>query len=619
LIRVLRLLAVVRRRERLAAALVGLSRYALPAGLLIATGALLAERLLGAALQWGWAAVMPIFLVVAWAYVRPRPWRATARRIDEHYHLHDLLGSALELARVTTSDSRSRALIEILLVDAEAAAANCDPRRIVSFSFVKPRMLDAFAAFALVLAAMVPSVDADERDTSSSTVGAHVSHGSPGHETVDLSLAEPIRQDLRGLQRGEDDIAHMANAVLELLDALEHGTISVDEALANLEALERELANAEQRFETTLEDDPGMLEHGVEALADGLRSEDLTREAARALDEGRGQDAERALSESGQHAQTSEEHTAALERALANADRRLGEVADRKRDTASRLAEAERRLRREQKRNDSEDANDRERRLQQQRDRVDELRRQHEREQNAQRKLDELQRQAAQARDRNDSAEQRRRALDRLGRSAANAASTARTHQRLRHGREAMEEAKRFIRRSGQQGDANDRRKQQAKRFSKAAQGKRGKQGKSTLLVEGQIGDGEPDMMLDDDRPGDGQPGDHQDGQDGGDSSEAAGPSASDTMGTGSQEPFGDEHGIDVRPKNLRVTPHRGHGATRAEIIRTASQEGFAAEAYRDVYQDYRSFAQSTLDQESMPTSARKRVKRYFRMIQPRQ
>ena len=62
----------------------------------------------------------------------------------------------------------------------------------------------------------------------------------------------------------------------------------------------------------------------------------------------------------------------------------------------------------------------------------------------------------------------------------------------------------------------------------------------------------------------------------------------------------------------------RLRGATRAETIRTASQEGFADANYRDVYQDYKSFAQSSLDSEAMPAPQRRRVKRYFQMIQPR-
>jgi hypothetical protein len=54
-------------------------------------------------------------------------------------------------------------------------------------------------------------------------------------------------------------------------------------------------------------------------------------------------------------------------------------------------------------------------------------------------------------------------------------------------------------------------------------------------------------------------------------------------MGTGTQDPLGDPTGMKVKTKGIRVNPKQGSGATRAEIIRTASQEGFADASYRDV------------------------------------
>ena len=61
-----------------------------------------------------------------------------------------------------------------------------------------------------------------------------------------------------------------------------------------------------------------------------------------------------------------------------------------------------------------------------------------------------------------------------------------------------------------------------------------------------------------------------------------------------------------------------GNPNVGAETIRTASQEGFANARYRDVFTDYKSFAQSSIDNESIPAPQRRRIKRYFQMIQPR-
>ena len=70
--------------------------------------------------------------------------------------------------------------------------------------------------------------------------------------------------------------------------------------------------------------------------------------------------------------------------------------------------------------------------------------------------------------------------------------------------------------------------------------------------------------------------------------------------------------------KNVRVKAKEGRGVSRAEVIRDASQEGFATEPYRKVYKDYRGFAQSAIDNEALPAAARRRIKRYYQLIQPR-
>ena len=75
---------------------------------------------------------------------------------------------------------------------------------------------------------------------------------------------------------------------------------------------------------------------------------------------------------------------------------------------------------------------------------------------------------------------------------------------------------------------------------------------------------------------------------------------------------------MNTRKKSLKVDAKKGRGATRAETIRDASQQGFASETYKDVYQDYRAFAQSAIDNEALPAAKRRRVKRYYQLIQPR-
>jgi hypothetical protein len=203
----------------------------------------------------------------------------------------------------------------------------------------------------------------------------------------------------------------------------------------------------------------------------------------------------------------------------------------------------------------------------------------------------------------------------------------------MRQARDNMEEAKSFLRKAGS-GDQDQKRTQQMQRFSKAAKGKRGEKGKGpTILVEGDVGDsqGEPMEMDSGDADGDGQGVGEGDGEGEGDADgdgdgqgdgqgqgQSNGAGQGDGMGQGTQDPLGDPAGLKVKTKQIKVNPKHGRGATRAEVIRTASQEGFANTAYRDVYTDYKSFAQNSIDSEAVPAPQRRRIKRYFQMIQPR-
>jgi len=214
------------------------------------------------------------------------------------------------------------------------------------------------------------------------------------------------------------------------------------------------------------------------------------------------------------------------------------------------------------------------------------------------------------------------------------------------------------VRRAGQQGAGEDRRKQQSRRFEKAAKGQNGKEGKdgkgkdgkgkgqSTLLVEGEVGEGKPDAMMEmpgqegEGQQGEGQgqqgegqqgegegesDGDQGEGQDGegqdGDGKSGDGDQGSpggDGIGTGSQDPMGDPSKLPAHLRNVKVDARRGKGVSKAEVLKDASQRGFATEPYRKMYKEYRDFAQSAIDSDAMNAAQRRLVKRYYQMIQGR-
>jgi len=657
-----RLLQAVIRRQRLAEATTLLTRVALPSGLILAALAVFAARWLGTPLALAWSAALPIPAVLGWALLRPRSLRIAARRADRCYATADRLGNALELAaQPLPDDPRSAAIIGLITAEAEELAGTLDPRPVISIRPPGLRWLDLAAflllALALLLPPPVPLVDPPPQAESRESAESTTRRPPP----AERHLLEPLRQDLKKLTERDDDAAKLAAAMLQVLDAFADGELDREAAFAQLEALDAQLVAAEADLEASLEEDPGILAEGIRELSLALEAEPVTEDAGEHFARGEGDEGSAALEKAGDQAQADEAQSEALDRALKAAEKALGKAAADARDSASELAQAERRLRRQEKENEkspSDEPEEEERRLKKQKERVEELRRQHEREKAAQRSLEQLRRDAQEARSRGQKGQQgqqgqqgkngqqgsqqggnrseaQKRALERLSRGAAGATKKSQGSRRLGQARDNLEDAKNFIRRSGKKGSQGDTRKEQMERFAKAAKGDKGDgkgdkgkgkgKGKKgpTLLVEGDVGDGPPDMLIEGDSQGDGQgEGDSDgdsDGRGDGDGDGGNGqPINADGMGTGTQDPLGEQSGIKARPRNVKVNPQHGRGATRAEVISTASQEGFASESYRDVFTDYHGFAQSALDGDEVPVGQRLQVKRYFRLIQPR-
>lgn len=639
------LLGAVQRRERLADAALGLARVALPAGLWIAAVAVFGTRLLGWPPLVVWACALPVPAVLAWASLRPRSLRKTARRVDEHYGLGDQLGSALEFraSPPKTNDPRTAELATFFADNAETLAKDLDAAPVVPLTVPAPRWVDGIGLVAVAIAMLIPPPEANVAEVGGWAVVPSAVTIASERAGVDMALAEPLRQNLRSLTQDEDEVAAIAKRMLEILDALEEGTMDRAEALAELEALEEALAEAEQKLEIDLDEDPGMLADTVRELADALQEHEITEKAGDAFEQKTPEEAEQAMSDAADAAEAGGKETdEALQKAMEEVERRLKDAAkkqaEQRKKTDDALDEAERRLRKENKRKPKDSNEDEERRLEKKKElekRVEQLRRQQKREEEAQRRLDQLRRQAKDAARKGHSSSQRKRSMQKLSRSAADAARKARNARRSKSARDGLQEAKSFIRRAGKQGEGQNRRRQQFKRFSKAAKGKQGKrgkdgkggkQGKSTLLVEGQVGDGQPTMMMEGEGQGEGQGQGQGDGDGQGEGQgqgqgqgQGMGQGLGEGMGEGSQDPFGADKALSTQKTTVRVKAKEGRGVSRAEVIRDSSQQGFATEAYRDVYTDYRGFAQSALDNEALPAARRRAIRRYYQLIQPRE
>lgn len=642
-----RLLRAVIRRQRLAEATTLLARLALPCGLVLAALAILAARRLGTPLSLTWLAILPLPVVLGVALFRPRSPRIAARRADHCYALADRLGNAFELAGQKPPDNpQSAAITDLIIAEAEKLAATLDVRPVVSLRPPPLRWIDLAAFVLLVVALLIPPRSPSQQAPHNPTPATPETSEERRPPPPERHLLEPLRQDLKTLGERDDAAAELAQAMLQVLDAFARGELDREAAFAQLSALDAQLIAAEADLEASLEEDPGILAEGIRELSLALEAEPITEDAGQHFARGEGDEGSQALDRAGEEAETDPAKSEALDRALKAAEKALGKAAADARDSGSELAEAERRLRRQQQQKEKrggDNSEEDERRLKQQKERVEELRRQHEREKAAQRSLEKLRRDAREARQRsqgqqgksgqqgaqgsgNQRTKAQRRALERLSRGAAGASKKSQSARRLGQARDNLEDAKTFIRRSGKKGSQGDRRKQQMERFGKAAKGKGKDKGKGkkgpTLLIEGDVGDGEPDMLIEGDGQdssgqGEGQEGDGE-GQGEGQGNQDGAATNADGIGNSSQDPLGEASRIKVRPRNVKVDPQHGRGATRAEVISTASQEGFASESYRDVFTDYHGFAQSAVDGDDMPVGQRRQIKRYFRLIQPR-
>ncbi len=79
-----------------------------------------------------------------------------------------------------------------------------------------------------------------------------------------------------------------------------------------------------------------------------------------------------------------------------------------------------------------------------------------------------------------------------------------------------------------------------------------------------------------------------------------------------------DDKKTDSKSVDITVKGDKGKGATKSEIIKAASEEGFANRAYKDVFDDYESVVEEVMEKEKIPPGYRYYIKQYFKIIQPK-
>ena len=83
---------------------------------------------------------------------------------------------------------------------------------------------------------------------------------------------------------------------------------------------------------------------------------------------------------------------------------------------------------------------------------------------------------------------------------------------------------------------------------------------------------------------------------------------------------LGEDAGMKSNRVDVKVKGSEGDkGQSKSEIIKGASEEGFASRNYKEVYGDYSSVVEEVMEEEKVPKGYRYYVKRYFQLIKPRE
>jgi hypothetical protein len=181
--------------------------------------------------------------------------------------------------------------------------------------------------------------------------------------------------------------------------------------------------------------------------------------------------------------------------------------------------------------------------------------------------------------------------------------------KQLRDMREAMQRSGK--QRQGEEGKQQDGQKgQQMKEFLERAKGRTKVDVRKMEDMKGGAGSGKEKQS---------QGGEGQALKDtGGTQDEAKDKTNYAGKGKGSRE-LGEETKLDSKRVDERVDAQAGEGPSRSEIIKSASEEGFATTEYKDVYVDYSSVVEEVMEKEKIPAGYRYYIKRYFQLIQPQE
>jgi hypothetical protein len=544
---------------------------------------------------------------------RPPRWEG-ALALDQHHGFGDRVTTALALLEVPAGERRD--FVVAAIDDGLSVADRLDPRRAVPVPF--PRELGVSALLLGVLLAAAWFEVRVER----------VLPPPPSFEPLvmagdDLDLFGDLAQRLAERAEDPDSLAAIRrfNALIEDIAA---------RRLERREAFER-MSDLEGELAKSAEIDREARELGLEGLARELSRSGLAKTAAQALDEKRLADAEKALRELADRLKRKdrppsraelEKLRSAAARASRSNGERLAAIEQRRRELLD-----EKKSLLEPKKQGQPAADPA--KIEENRRKLERLERDKDRAERASRQLSDLDRELAKAAEdlakmqTEAGAEDIRRAADELAKVQKKELGEKEKRELLQR----LREMKELLR---QQGQAGQERMRQMARFGQRARG--GKQGEGDSAKDGKRGGkGE--------KPGPGGMGRMEQVQ-------VPRIVQSPAAGSGEQKPGGEKGSGDGANPAAGKEPGRSHddrvsgeatvaqgethdvsaagidtgqGTASAEVIHGAAERGFVGKAYRDVYREYETVAEQSLEHDQIPPGYRFYVRRYFQLIRPRE
>ncbi len=637
-------------------------------GLMLAAVGLAASRTGFIAVEawWPWALLTVVVTAIGAAF-RAYPAVdpiAAAQALDRTHGLHDRLSTAVSLARGEHMTAAEADFVEAQLRDALRFVEDVDPSRAAPFKTPADTRLLAVVAIGVIVVGLIPLPD----------------HQHPLPEPFEVRYARVLdsttlameRDRLREIRRQLEKLPdirsqELADEIERLLDAVENQEISEREFIEAIdELLERYFGDSSQErtidtvAEALAEAARQIREEHAEALAEHPELEEVMQ----ALEDGDQQRAADALSELAQRLDTDDlsqeekERLADLIEAfsehLDTENERLRELFEQHREQFEALAEqfeggdtpegfedllndAESEMNRAQEELQNHQDSEARRQLERLAGSLEETAQELRSEEQAipggeagedaeggpaatepsdgegedgqdpdqadgQQQGDQQRPGEEQDRDEPDYRNEVGRKMDDAARQLEEMDREQQRQQQREEMRRQLEEMRESMGRGDRQDDErDDQRRQQVEDFMDRARG--GDDGESTSdNTEGQM-DGAGDDQAS------GEEGD-ADGEQRGDAASQGGPERELDTEAASPDEF--DH---IREE--LSGQDSGEGPSRSEIIRSASEDGFATTDYRDVFVDYEDIAQEVMEREEVPDGYRYYIQRYFQLIRP--